>query len=62
MIQGKKTGRKDWMSVPEGVPGLMPLVLVFSMRYMGRKDQMSVPEGVPGLMPLVLAFFMRYLR
>jgi len=48
--------RKDRMSVPEGVPGLMPLVLVFFMRYMGRKDQMSVPEGVPGLMLLVLAF------
>ena len=26
--KGKKTGRKNRMSVPEGVPGLMPLVLV----------------------------------
>jgi len=44
------------MSVPEGVPGLMSLGLVFFMQYMGRKDQMSVPEGVPGLMLLVLVF------
>jgi len=31
--------RKDWMSVPEGVPGLMPLVLVF---YAVLKRQFSL--------------------
>jgi len=30
--------RKDWMSVPEGVPGLMPLVLVFLCGYFRRKS------------------------